>query len=62
NYIYPTVTTAFVPQVHNPGTPSEYYSMELPTELTENGTHYIQVQFYKDGIRLREPLVLIYNK
>jgi hypothetical protein len=62
NYIYPTVTTAFVPQVHNPGTPSEYYSMELPTELTENGTHYIQVQFYKDGIRLREPQVLIYNK
>lgn len=62
NYIYPTVTTAFTPQVYNAGTASEYYAFELPTDLTESGTHYIQVQFYKDGIRLREPEVLIYNK
>ena len=34
-YIYPTVTMNFTPQVHNMGTSNEYYSFELPTDLTE---------------------------
>mgnify|MGYP000926516778 FL=1 len=59
---YPTVTMNFTPQPHNAGTSSEYYSFELPTDLTKQGTHYIQVQFYKNDIRLEEPRVLIYNK
>lgn len=62
DYIYPTVAIAFTPQVHNLGTPSEYYSFELPTDLTQSGIHYIQVQFYKDGVRIGEPRVLTYNK
>jgi hypothetical protein len=61
-YIYPTVTMDFSPQVHNMGTSNEYYSFELPTDLTENGIHYIQVQFFKDDIRIAEPEVLTYNK
>lgn len=62
DYIYPTVVTAFTPQVHNPGTLSEYYSFDLSTDLTESGIHYIQVQFFKDGVRIGEPRILPYNK
>ncbi len=62
DYIYPTMSIAFTPQVRNPGTPSEYYSFEVPTNLTQNGIHYIQVQFYKSGVRIGEPRVLTYNK